>query len=51
MRHAAPQRRNKPLAYLLAAAIVYGATLLLITGITIIGVGAAWTLWGWLGVR
>lgn len=51
MRHAAPRRRGKALARLLAAAIVYGAGLLLTAGFTIIGVIAVWALWGWLGVR
>lgn len=51
MRHAAPRRRGKALARLIAAAIVYGASLLLTAGITTIGVLAAWTLWGVLGVR
>lgn len=51
MRHAAPRCRGKALARLLAAAIVYGASLLLIAGFTIIGVIAVWALWGWLGVR
>lgn len=51
MRHAAPRRRNRALARLLAAAIVYGASLLLVTGITIIGALGVWTLWGILGVR
>lgn len=51
MRHAAPTRRGKALARLLAAAVVYGVSLLLIAGITIIGVGAVWALWGGLGVR
>jgi hypothetical protein len=51
MRHAAPRRRGKTPARLLAAAIAYGASLLLVLGITLIGVIAVWTLWGWLGVR
>ena len=51
MRHAAPRRRGKTLHRLLAAAVVYGASLLLTTGITIIGAAAVWTLWGVLGVR
>lgn len=51
MRHAAPTRRGKTLARLLAAAVVYGASLLLVAGITIIGVTAVWILWGVLGVR
>lgn len=51
MRHAAPRRRRKTLARLLAAAIVYGTSLLLVAGITIIGVIAVWAFWGWLGVR
>lgn len=38
-------------ARLLAAAIVYGTSLLLVTGITIIGALGAWALWGILGVR
>ena len=51
MRHAAPHRRGKNLARLLAATVVYGASLLLIAGIAVIGVGGAWALWGVLGVR
>lgn len=51
MRHAAPRRRGKTAARLLAAAVVYGASLLLVTGITIIGTLGAWALWGVLGVR
>lgn len=51
MRHAASRRRGKALARLLAAAVVYGVSLLLIAGITIIGAAAVWTLWGVLGVR
>lgn len=51
MCHAAPRRRGKILARLLAAAVVYGASLLLIAVITVIGVGAVWALWGALGVR
>lgn len=51
MRHAAPRRRGGALARLLAAAIVYGVSLLLIAGITAISVLAVWTLWGVLGVR
>lgn len=51
MRHAAPLRRGKTLARLLAAAIVYGASLLLLAGITVIAAAAAWALWGVLGVR
>ena len=51
MRHAAPHRRGRALARLLAAAAVYGASLLLITGITIIGALGVWALWGILGVR
>lgn len=51
MRHAAPRRRGKIPARLLAAAIVYGASLLLVTGITIIGALGVWALWGILGVR
>ena len=51
MRHAAPLRRGKTLARLLVAAIVYGASLLLVAGITIIGAAAVWALWGVLGVR
>lgn len=51
MRHAAPRRRGKTLARLLAAAIVYGASLLLVAGIVIIGQIAVWALWGVLGVR
>lgn len=50
MRHAAPRRRGRILARLLAAAIVYGASLLLTAGITLVGVIAVWALWGWLGV-
>lgn len=51
MRHAAPRRREKILARLLVAAVVYGASLLLVTGITIIGTLGVWALWGVLGVR
>lgn len=51
MRHAAPRRRGKIPARLLAAAIVYGASLLLVTGITIVGTLGVWALWGILGVR
>lgn len=51
MRHAAPRRRGKVLARLLAASIVYGASLLLIAGITAIAVLGVWTLWAVLGVR
>lgn len=51
MRHAAPRRPGKTAARLLAAAVVYGASLLLTTGITVIGVAAVWILWGVLGVR
>lgn len=51
MRHAAPRRREKLLARLLAAAIVYGVGLLLVTGITIVGTLGVWVLWGVLGVR
>lgn len=51
MRHAAPRRREKLLARLLAAAIVYGVSLLLVTGITIVGTLGVWALWGILGVR
>nr|DAV51533.1 MAG TPA: hypothetical protein [Caudoviricetes sp.] len=51
MRHAAPHRRGRALARLLAAATVYAASLLLVAAITIIGVTAVWALWGVLGVR
>lgn len=51
MRHAAPRRGGKTLARLLAAVVVYGASLLLIAGIVVIGVAAVWALWGVLGVR
>lgn len=51
MRHAASRRRGKTAARLLAAAVVYGASLLLVTGITIVGTLGAWALWGILGVR
>lgn len=51
MRHAAPRRRGRILARLLAVAIVYGTSLLLVTAITIIGALGAWVLWGILGVR
>lgn len=51
MRHAAPRRRGKASARLLAAVVVYGVSLLLIAGIGIIGVGAVWVLWDVLGVR
>lgn len=51
MRHAAPRRRGKILVRLLAAAVVYGVSLLLATGITIIGALGVWALWGFLGVR
>jgi len=51
MRHAAATRRGKALAGLLAAAIVYGTSLLLVAGITVIAVLAVWALWGILGVR
>lgn len=51
MRHAAPRRREKLLARLLAAAIVYGVSLLLVTGITIVSTLGVWALWGVLGVR
>lgn len=51
MRHAASRRRGRILARLLAAAIVYGTSLLLVTGITVIGALGAWALWGILGVR
>lgn len=50
MRHAAPRRRGKTAARLLAAAIVYGVSLL-VTGITIVGTLGVWALWGVLGVR
>lgn len=51
MRHAAPRQRPRELARLLAAAIVYGVSLLLVTGITIVGALGVWALWGILGVR
>lgn len=51
MRHAAPHRRGRALAHLLAAAIVYGVSLLLVAGITIVGTLGVWALWGILGVR
>lgn len=51
MRHAAPRRRGRILACLLAAGVVYGVSLLLVTGITIVGALGAWALWGILGVR
>lgn len=51
MRHAAARRRGRTLARLLAAAVVYGTSLLLVTGITIIGATAVWALWGILGVQ
>ena len=51
MRHAAPRRRNRTLTRLIAAAVVYGASFLLVLGGTLIGVIAVWALWGWLGVR
>lgn len=51
MRHAATRRRGKTAARLLAAAVVYGVSLLLVTGITIIGTLGVWALWGVLGVR
>lgn len=51
MRHAAPRRRGKTAARLLAAAVVYGVALLLVTGITIVGTLGVWALWGVLGVR
>lgn len=51
MRHAAPRRRGKTAARLLAAVIVYGASLLLIAAITIAGTLGVWALWGILGVR
>ena len=51
MRHAAPRRRGKIPARLLAAAIVYGASLLLVTGITITGALGVWALWGIFRVR
>lgn len=51
MRHAAPRRRGKIPARLLAAAIVYSVSLLLVTGITIVGALGVWALWGILGVR
>ena len=51
MRHAAPRRRDKTLVRLLAAVIIYGTSLLLVAGITVIGVLGVWTLWGVLGVR
>lgn len=51
MRHAAARRRGKIPARLLAAAVVYGASLLLVTGITIVGALGVWALWGILGVR
>ena len=51
MRHAATRRRGKTPARLLAAAIVYGASLLLVTGITITGALGEWSLWGILGAR
>ena len=51
MRHAAPHRRGKALARLLAAAIVYGVSLLLVTGIAIVSTLGVWALWGILGVR
>lgn len=51
MRHAAPRRRGKIPARLLAAAIVYGVSLLLVTGISIVGTLGVWALWGILGVR
>lgn len=50
MRHAAPRRRGRALARLLVAAIVYGASLLLVAAITLVGVTAVWALWGALGV-
>lgn len=51
MRHAASRRRGKTAARLLAAAVAYGASLLLVTGITIVGALGVWALWGFLGVR
>ena len=51
MRHAAPRRRGKALSRFLAAVVVDGASLLLVAGITIIGVLAVWALWGVLSVR
>lgn len=51
MRHAAPRRRGKILSRLLAAAIVYGVSLLLVAGIIIVGTLGVWALWGILGVR
>lgn len=51
MRHAAPRRRGGVLARLLAAAIAYGVSLLLVTGITIVSTLGVWALWGILGVR
>lgn len=51
MRHASPRRRNRTLARLLAAAVVYGTSLLLIAGTTLVGAIAVWALWGQLGVR
>lgn len=51
MRHAAPCRHRKTAARLLAAAIVYSASLLLVAGITIVGALGVWALWGILGVR
>lgn len=50
MRHAAPRRRGKTLARLLAAAVVYGTSLLLVAGTTLVGTIAVWALWVWLGV-
>ena len=51
MRHAAPRRPGKTAARLLIAAIVYGASLLLIAAITLIGTLGVWALWGILGIR
>ena len=51
MRHAASRRRGRALARLLAATIVYGVSLLLVTGITIVSTLGVWALWGILGVR
>ena len=51
MRHAAPTRRGRALARLLAAAVVYGVSLLLVAGITAIGTLGVWALWGILGVQ
>lgn len=51
MRHAAPRRRGRTLARLLAAAVVYGAGLLLVAAIAVVGALGVWALWGILGVR